>query len=41
MLMEELVGLGTQEMTTVSMTRSVFYFSFHASDGDSLKHEGR
>jgi hypothetical protein len=28
MLMEELEGLGTQEMTTVSMTRSVFYFPF-------------
>jgi hypothetical protein len=28
MLMEELVDLGTQETTTVSMTRSVFYFPF-------------
>jgi len=28
MLMEELVDLGTQEMMTVSTTRSVFYFPF-------------
>jgi hypothetical protein len=43
MLMEELVDLGTQETTTVSMTRSVFYFplALHACSGDSIRYEGR